>query len=409
MAALIVCLTLGGTSQALAAQRYASPSGSGSACTQPSPCAIQIAANNANMGDEVIVAPGDYSPPGSVIAPFPNVYIHGMQSQPMPRIHFTGGFLWIGNPGDRASRLAVDAVTSAPIETTNGGSADQIVAHATGANAQACYVYATLTDSICWASGANGKGMEAQTGLNTTITVRNVTLEATGSGGIGARIQADSPASVTVNMTNVIARGLGSDISLTEISGATLVANLDHTNHANPTTTGSPTVNETNQQAAAPLFANAAAGDFREAAGSPTIDFGVTSPLNGPFDFLGKPRTINGLTDIGADEFDPFTGVALSNQNSKVKKRKAKVAIGCPAGTPTSCAGTLALTYGKKTAGSTSFSVPTGAAAILKVKISKKALKKLAKRRKLVTQATATATDGAGIAGTETARVKLKS
>ena len=43
------------------------------------------------------------------------------------------------------------------------------------------------------------------------------------------------------------------------------------------------------------------------------------------------------------------------------------------------------------------------------MKISKKALKKLAKRRKLVTQATATATDGAGIAGTETARVKLKS
>ena len=160
-------------------------------------------------------------------------------------------------------------MTSAPIETTNGGSADQIVAHATGANVQACYVYATLTDSVCWASGANGKGMEAQTLSNTTITVRNVTLEATGSGGIGARLQAGSPASVTVNMTNVIARGLGSDISLTEISGATLVANLDHTNHANPATTGSPTVNETNQQTAAPLFANAASGDFREAAGSP--------------------------------------------------------------------------------------------------------------------------------------------
>ncbi len=401
------CLTFGAASNAFAAQRYASPTGSGSTCSQASPCPIQIAANDANQGDEVIVTPGDYSPPGSVIAPTADIYIHGVQGQPMPRIHFTGGFLWIGNPGDRASYLAVDAVGSAPIETNNGGSADQIIAHVTGANAQACYVYGTLTDSVCWASGTGGRGIEAQTGVTSTITVRNVTAVGTGSGGTGIRIQSESPGNLTANLTNVIARGAGSDINLTQISGSTLVANIDHTNHAD-ITPGGATVNETSQKTADPIFVNPAAGDFSEAPASLTINAGVTSPLNGSFDVLGKPRTINGLTDIGAYEYDPFNGVALRNQHTRVKKRKAKVAVGCPAGTPTSCDGSLTLAFGRKTAGSTSFSIPTGAVTFLKVKVSKKTLKKVRKKGKLATTATASATDGAGTKATATARVKLK-
>ena len=216
MAALTGCLVIAGSSQAMAAQRYASPSGSGSACKQMSPCAIQIAASGADMGDEVIVAPGDYSPPGSVITAVPNVYIHGVLGQPMPRIHFTAGFLGIITSGDRGSWLSVDATTSAALETENGGSADMIVSHVTGANAQACYDYSTLTDSVCWESGANGTGAEAQTGTTDTITMRNVTLEATGSGGIGARIQADTGGNVTANLTNVIARGTSGDLTLVQ-------------------------------------------------------------------------------------------------------------------------------------------------------------------------------------------------
>ena len=355
MAALMGCLAFGGTSQALAATRYASPNGSGSACTQPSPCAIQIAVNNAGMGDEVIVAPGDYSPPASVTPGFANIYVHGIQGQPMPRIHFTAGFLWIGNPGDRASWLAVDATTSAPIETTNGGSADMIIAQATGANAQACYVYATLTDSVCWASGPGGRGMEAQTGSAATLTMRNVTLEATGSGGIGARIQADSGANVVANLANVIAHGASSDVTLVQQAGGSLLANIDHSNHGVVSTDGA-TVNETNQQAAAPLFVNAAAGDFREAPGSPTIDAGITSIVNGPFDFLGEPRVINDATDIGADEFDAFAGVTFGQAKPHLHKRWARVKIGCPSFAASPCTGTVTLSYsqGKKnrTAGS---------------------------------------------------------
>ena len=407
MAALTGCLLIAGSSQAMAVQRYASPSGSGSACKQMSPCAIQIAASGANMGDEVIVAPGDYSPPGSVITAVPNVYIHGVLGQPMPRIHFTAGFLGIITSGDRGSWLAVDAITSAALETENGGSADMIVSHVTGANAQACYDYSTLTNSVCWESGANGTGAEAQTGTTDTITMRNVTLEATGSGGIGARIQADTGGNVTANLTNVIARGTSGDLTLVQQGGATLVANIDHANRG-VVSPGGATVNETNPQTAAPLLVNPATGDFRELAGSPTIDTGITNAANGPFDFLGKPRVINGLTDIGADEFDPFTGVAMRNAKSRVKKRRAGISIGCPAGTPTSCTGTLTLAFGKKTAGSSAFSIRSGATQRVKVKISKPAFKKLNGEGKLATQATAAAIDGAGISASTSATLKLK-
>jgi len=231
------------------------------------------------------------------------------------------------------------------------------------------------------------------------------------TGGIGIDYTASGGGHLTLSATNVIAHGASTDLFVQATSPDNATINIDHSNYGIGSGSGTGAhINSTAKQSAPPLFVNAAAGDFNEVAGSPTINSGITSDANGPFDVLGKPRVIDGLTDIGAYEFDPFKGVALANQNSKVKKRKAKVAIGCPAGTPTSCAGTLTLTYsGKKTAGSAAFSIPTGGVAIVKVKISKKALKKLAKRRKLATTASAGATDGAGIYATASATVKLKS
>jgi hypothetical protein len=47
---------------------------------------------------------------------------------------------------------------------------------------------------------------------------------------------------------------------------------------------------------------NAAGGNFREAAGSPTINAGADSPLNGLLDLVGLPRKIGAHTDIGPYE-----------------------------------------------------------------------------------------------------------
>jgi hypothetical protein len=48
-------------SAASAAQRYASPTGSGAVCDAVNPCGLTNAVSGATTGDEVIVAPGDYA------------------------------------------------------------------------------------------------------------------------------------------------------------------------------------------------------------------------------------------------------------------------------------------------------------------------------------------------------------
>ncbi len=410
MATLLGCLVIGMGSQALAAtQRYASPTGGGTACTQSAPCGIVNAVNGSAAGDEVIINPGDYNAIATTVGPFfNNTYVHGVQGQPPPRLHFTTGYLRIGNPGDRASYLQLDGSTTTPLQVDNTNTqGDQIYSHSTGNDA--CIVYGTLIDSVCWASGPGGSAISGAASIDYTPVFRNVTAEASGTGSDGIEYHSSSGGNIIITAVNVIIHGGASDISIQATLPDTMTVNIDHSNFVTGTPTGSgAAINTTATQGAAPHFVNAGTGDFREAAGSPTIDAGVTAAANGPFDFLGKPRVINGLTDIGADEFDPFTGVAMRDGKSKVKKRKVGVSMGCPAGTPTSCAGTLTLTFGKKTAGASAFSIPSGTTQTVKVKVSKKALKKLNAKGKLATHATAAVTDGAGISATTSAKVKLK-
>ncbi len=395
-----------------AAQRYASPTGSGSACSSGTPCPIQTAFGSASPGDEIIVSPGDYSVSANLPV-FTSVYAHGVAGQPAPRIHFAPGhYLSDSSVGSRASYLSIDGSGPALLQVGQPSSeADQIYVHSTGSDA--CFVYGTLIDSVCWTSSPDDIAISGSASNTFTPVLRNVTAEATATGGTGIEYGASSSGSITVTAVNAIAHGTSTDVFAQATSPATVTINTDHSNFVSGSGIGSGAhVNATNKQSTAPAFVNSAAGDFREAAGSPTIDTGITSPANGPFDFLGKPRTINGLTDIGADEYDPFKGVDVGDQKSKVKKRKANVAVGCPAGTPISCTGNVTLTWksgGKSlTAGSATFSIATGATQFLKVKVTKKTAKKVAKKGKLLTQATATAADGAGTSATTSGQIKLK-
>jgi hypothetical protein len=409
MAGTAIAALLLAASPALAAQRYAAPTGGGTACSSGSPCTIQQVFTGATTGDEIILNPGDYPVATTLFLPA-NGFAHGVQGQPAPRIHFTAThYIHTGNPGSRLSYIQIDGPTSAPLEVDQNTQADQVYVHATGGDA--CLVYGTLIDSVCWTSGASGEAINGAATSAYTPVLRNVTAEATASGGVGVEYHTSAPGSIILTAVNLIAHGTLLDLKVQADTPANTTINVDHSNYANPLSSGTGAhINSTNQQAAAPLFSNAATGDFRETPGSPTIDAGVTSAANGPFDLLGLPRTINGATDIGAYEYDPFAGVTLANQKSKVKKRKAKVTIGCPIAAATSCTGTLSLTFAKgKTAGSTPFAMGTGATETLKVRISKKALKRLDKKGKLGTQASAAATDAAGVAATTTARVKLKS
>lgn len=115
--------------------------------------------------------------------------------------------------------------------------------------------------------------------------------------------------------SNVIARGSAGDLSVrVGPSGGAATMVVDHTNWVTQdlaaVTSGTAQLipgagNQTGPTAAEPLFAAAATGDYRTAAGSPTIDAGLTDPANGLLALGGRPRTIGASTDIGADEFAP--------------------------------------------------------------------------------------------------------
>jgi hypothetical protein len=410
IAAVIACAAFVGSSQAFAAtQRYASPAGNGTACASASPCSLDTAVNSATNGDEIIIPPGDYSVSATLNLP-PNGYAHGVHGQPAPRVHLGAHFLTTNGAGSRLSYVRIDGADQ-PLDVSNNTEADQLYVQGTAGNA--CLVYGTLIDSVCSTAASGGEAIAGGVSLSFTPILRNVTAWATGSGGIGIEYHASGGGSghLTLTAVNVIAHGALADISAQATLPDTTTVNIDHSNFATQTLSGTgATINATATQTQPPLFANAAAGDFSEVPGSPTINAGVTSAANGPFDVLGLSRTIGGATDIGAYEFDPFKGVTLGTHKAKVKKRKAKVAIGCPADTPPPCAGTLELTYagGHKTAGSAAFSIAAGATATVKVKISKKALKKLKRKGKLATLAAAAATDGAGRSVTTSGAIKLK-
>jgi hypothetical protein len=409
--AVIACTAFIGSSQAFAAtQRYASPAGNGTACGSASPCSLETALNSGANGDEIIISPGDYGPVSVTLNLPSNGYAHGVHGQPAPRIHLAPGyFLNTAGPGARLSYVRIDG-TSQPLDVNANTEADQVYVQATAGGA--CLVYGTMIDSVCSTASSGGEAIAGGVSASFTPILRNVTAEATGVGGVGIEYHASGGSGhIMLTAVNVIAHGTSADIIAQAILPDTVTINIDHSNFATQTPIGSgAAINATATQGQPPLFANAAAGDFSEAPGSPTINAGVTSAANGAFDVLGLSRTIGGATDIGAYEFDPFKGVTLGTRRAKVKKRKAKIKIGCPADAPPPCTGKLELTYagGHKTAGSAVFSIAAGATANVKVKISKKALKKLNRKGKLATQAAAAATDGAGLSVTTSGAVKLK-
>jgi hypothetical protein len=120
----------------------------------------------------------------------------------------------------------------------------------------------------------------------------------------------------------------------------------------------------------------------------------------------------------------PFAGVGLGSKKSDVKKRKAHIALSCPADAAAPCAGKIVLSVPAKqlrsaakkkkkkkakraTIGKASFSIAAGQTATVAVKISKKGLKRLAAGA-LTARASAQAHDAFGDKKTTTGKVKLK-
>jgi hypothetical protein len=331
-----VAVLLLSASAADAAARFASPTGSGSACTSASPCDITTAVNMASTNDDVTIEPGTYAGLVTTLTDSPSkiLTIHGQAGAPRPVLDFSSGEGFaLSSFGTSLSDVEVDV--AGPFGEAIGANGpvtiDRVIGHVLGATSFGCILAggSTLTNSVCVADGS-GPSYGAQIVNAFAVTLRNDTLEAPGgsgsTGGVGLRVVASTGSHSTPTLTNVIARGAQADLlAQTDSSaGSQAVITADHSNYANAqtmnggggsTTTITAAGSGTNQTAA-PQFANPGIDDFHEVASSPTIGAGFSSPANGMSDLDGNPRQVGGSTDIGAYQFIPAPSCQPANSTT---------------------------------------------------------------------------------------------
>jgi hypothetical protein len=176
--------------------RYASPTGdnatSNCTATEP-PCSLRRAIETvAGPGDEVVVTPGTYNLTAQLNVG-QNVYIHGQDGQPRPRVVSTAPILFSFSKyagGARLSSLRLEAPGQV-VDTTRlvdgaPAIADHLVVFAApGASGSAAANMAggwTLQDSVVRSEATNGIAVNTFTG---SVRVTNVTALASDAGGVG--------------------------------------------------------------------------------------------------------------------------------------------------------------------------------------------------------------------------------
>ena len=353
--AALLSLALGATS-AGAATRYAAPGGTGAdPCANPSaPCTIYAAADGGApgttvaSGDVVMLAPGTYSDVGGDLGPMqrvqlaPGVRVQGEPGKPRPVVRLESnegsfGAFFVGGLGATIADIQIDNVASgvfphngAAFTVEAGGIAERIVARSTEAPAITCTMLGggTIRDAVCLNEASSGTaiGASLSAGATThTLTLRNVTAVASGSGSIGMWFAyfGNEPGNIfNVGAKSVIARGQLVDVRASGLrlgstgTGATTNITLDHSSYATADTTtsggGSATVTAAGSGTnilQAPLFA---ADGYHQLPTSPTVDKGAVDGSSGTVDLDGQLRKIGAEPDIGADELGHATVLTIS-------------------------------------------------------------------------------------------------
>lgn len=320
--ALVVCsLTI--TATASAADRYAYPDGdatNAATCGYDENCDLVSAMDPALAVDAVRMEPGEYTvtTPLELSAPGAGLFGEGTTAADVV-INSTvtdSPALTLSN-GTEAEDFTLNTVTSSGV---SGGLSliDGIVSHiavtATGEQANACTgIDARFVNSLCRATGTFGSAFKITAAEPVSLEFFNSTLYP-GPYGYGfAETALGISAEVSVEvLSTIIVSGLGHPIMLNQQAGAPAPSfNAEYSNYeCTQTIVGSdngecvPPVDATNQTAA-PIFTDAANGDFTQAADSPTIDAGAVNGLSGDHDLPGNTRVQGAAVDIGAYEFTP--------------------------------------------------------------------------------------------------------
>jgi hypothetical protein len=324
--ALSLIVTVSAVDAATARVRYASPGAGGSACTSAAPCSLRTAieAPAVSAGDEVVVRPGTYNLGANHILVDEAITVHGAAGASRPRVTSHDSMtLWVFDRGAVVSdiELVNTAASGFPSAVwVSDGILERVFAHAAGAGcALAPDVDGQLPlirDSFCWATGSiPGYGVWWAIGVGEphswSARLRNVTAVGRNA---GIEVNGNGPVHLSLNAVNTVARSAGDrDVGArADSSGTSVRAIFRNSNYATRQTDavagGTATATAPGfgaNQTAAPLFRDRAHGDFHQRRGSPTIDAGIDTPLNGTRDIDRQPRRRGPAPDIGGDEIPP--------------------------------------------------------------------------------------------------------
>jgi hypothetical protein len=325
---LAVQAVVGAPAQA-AAPRYASPTGSGTACTSTAPCDLVTAVNSAPATTEVVVASGTYNLGTTALTNNQaGVNVHGVAGQPRPVINTSAdpGLALSGTGAKLADVTLNQSGGTFGLQVFAAGVVVQRVeVHSAAADACAIGYSGLVRDTLCVSSAAGGVALEDSWGGGTgVLTLRNVTAIATGTDSYG--IRANSTGDTTnldIAARNVIASGVLADIGSGEtglnsesdvILSFSNYDTIEELGGGNVSNVGSVSTNQT----AAPVFLDTTL--YHQAATSPTVDKGTTDVNVGTADLDGDLRRLGAATDIGSDEYD---NVAPDTAFVHVPKRKS--------------------------------------------------------------------------------------
>jgi hypothetical protein len=318
-----VALFVLGGAQGAWALRYASPTGASSSNCQTPATACDLATavhgvggNKPAKGEEVIVEPGNYSVSGSAIEPgAAGMSVHGVAGKPRPVItgHTTAVFRANGVDSLTLGYLDIEEQGGVEALGINSGVLERLFISGTPGGPTGSYktvlcecANSTLRDSVIVALPGSTHGAVGiwSNGGSATETLYNDTIYSEAALAPAIQLfQEGASGKLFLNAYNTIAVNSagGHDVSASPLG----IIYITHSDYASPTGAAVSSTSEGGNVKAPPLFVNAAAGDFRELVGSPTIDAGLNQPVDGTLDFEGNPRQFGASTDIGAYEFSP--------------------------------------------------------------------------------------------------------
>lgn len=425
------------------ALRYASPTGiSTNNCATPATaCDLDTAiegdggSNVPSNGEEVIVLSGTYNNAAFIVQGAPNMYVHGdfggapplINDQPGGELQYSSGTL---------SYLAFEGSTGSMINLNGSQVAERLFIRGSfGGSIPVCQCYlGTLRDSVVISTGtAPALGVQSSGGSG-GATYRNVTAYATNAAAPAIAInQGGASGTLSFSAYNVIAlnAGGGNDVYVDgpDPGPGSSTITFDHSNYRTVSEVqGGQVLDSGGHQTDLPLFTDAGGGDFSERVGSPTINAGLTDPLNGMLDFAGNPRVVDGSTDIGAFEYVPPAPpqppappappaapptFGLAGGKVKVKPSgKGALGLSCTSPPPAQCivVGTLTAAGAAKRRriGSVSGTVQGGSSGKLLVKLTKRGRRALGTKGKLRASLSGTVTNAAGARAQLSAPLRLK-